>query len=92
MMSEYTSLTSYLDTLKAEREALENIDVDALVEERLAEVKAKIRAEVVEDVKNTIYVTDIKIEAIADAIKIVSRAFESEKVEEESSEIITDET
>ena len=92
MMSEYTSLTSYLEALKAEREALENVDIDALVEDRLAEVKAKIRAEVVAEVENSKFATDIRVSAITDAIGIVTRALEAEKVEAESSEVITDET
>lgn len=92
MMSEYTSLTSYLEALKAERKALENVDIDALVEDRLAEVKAKIRAEVVAEVENSKFATDIRVSAITDAIGIVTRALEAEKVEAESSEVITDET
>lgn len=92
MMSEYTSLTSYLEALKAEREALENVDIDALVEDRLAEVKAKIRAEIVAEVENSKFATDIRVSAITDAIGIVTRALEAEKVEAESSEVITDET
>ena len=92
MMSEYTSLTSYLEALKAEREALENVNIDALVEDRLAEVKAKIRAEIVAEVENSKFATDIRVSAITDAIGIVTRALEAEKVEAESSEVITDET
>jgi hypothetical protein len=92
MMSEYTSLTSYLEALKAEREALENVDIDALVEDRLAEVKAKIRTEIVAEVENSKFATDIRVSAITDAIGIVTRALEAEKVEAESSEVITDET
>ena len=92
MMSEYTSLTSYLEALKAEREALDNVDIDALVEDRLAEVKAKIRAEGVAEVENSKFATDIRVSAITDAIGIVTRALEAKKVEAESSEVITDET
>ena len=77
MMSEYTSLTSYLEALKAEREALDNVDIDALVEDRLAEVKAKIRAEVVAEVENSKFATDIRVSAITDAIGIVTRALEA---------------
>jgi hypothetical protein len=92
MMSEYTSLTSYLEALKAEREALNNVDIDALVEERLTEVKAKIRTEVVAEVETSKHDNDIRVSAITDAISIVTRALEAERVEAESSEVITDET
>jgi transposase len=93
MMSEYTSLTSYLDDLKAKREALDNVDIDALVAERIAEAKAKIRAEVSGEIVQAKFATDIKISAITDAITIVTRANETaEDAEVESSEIIVDET
>lgn len=92
MMSEYTSLTSYLEALKAEREALNNVDVDALVEERLAEAKAKIRAEVEADVVHTKFVKDIEIGAITKAIGVITPVADPEDAEAESSEIITDET
>lgn len=91
MMSEYTSLTSYLEALKAEREALNNVDVDALVEERLAEAKAKIRAEVEADVVHTKFVKDIEISAITKAIGVITPVAEPEDAEVESSEIIPDE-
>ena len=90
MMSECTSLTSYLEALKAEREALNNVDVDALVEERLAEAKAKIRAEVEADVVHTKFVKDIEISAITKAINVITPV-EVPEEEAESSEIITDE-
>jgi hypothetical protein len=91
MMSEYTSLTSYLEGLKAEREALNDVDVDALVEERLAEAKAKIRAEVEADVVHTKFVKDIEISAITKAIGAITPVVVPEEEEAESSEIITDE-
>ena len=91
MMSEYTSLTPYLEGLKAEREALNDVDVDALVEERLAEAKAKIRAEVEADVVHTKFVKDIEISAITKAIGAITPVVVPEEEEAESSEIITDE-
>lgn len=92
MMSESISIASYLEVLKAEKEALNNVDIDALVEERLAEAKAKIRAEVEADVVHTKYVKDIEISTITKLLGFISPAEETEVEEAESSEIITDET
>lgn len=93
MMSEYTTLSSYLDALVAEKNALDNVDIDALVEERLSSIRAKITAEVEADVANTKIINDAKISAIKDAIGIVARAVEEvEANEEEVSEVISEET
>lgn len=91
MMSEYTSLTSHLEALKAERRELDFVDIDALVDERLAEVKSKIKQEVVAEVASQKFVAEIKIDAIEEALQVVARAREAEKAEVvESSEIIND--
>jgi hypothetical protein len=91
MMSEYTSLTSHLEVLKAERRELDFVDIDALVDERLAEVKSKIKQEVVAEVASQKFVAEIKIDAIEEALQVVARAREAEKAEVvESSEIIND--
>lgn len=93
MMSEYTTLSSYLDALVAEKNALDNVDIDALVEERLSSIRAKITAEVEADVAHTKIINDAKISAIKDAIGIVARAVEEvEANEEEVSEVISEET
>lgn len=94
MMSEYTALTSHLESLKAERKELDYVDIDALVEERVAEIKSEIRASIVTEVEKSKFVTDVKIEAVTDAINVVTRAImEAQGVEVvESSELITDET
>lgn len=93
MMSEYTTLSSYLDALVAEKDALDNVDIDALVEERLSSIRAKIAAEVEADIAHTKIINDAKISAIKDAIGIVARAVEEvEANEEEVSEVISEET
>lgn len=98
-MCEYTTLTSYKEALVADREALDNIDVDALVEERLAEMKANITAEIVSEIEKDKLVADVKIIAITDAIQIVERnlALEAQATQEEvtdevPTEAISDET
>ena len=93
MMSEYTTLSSYLDALIAEKNALDNVDIDALVEERLSTIRAKVLAEVEADVAHTKVVNEAKISAIKDAIGIVARAVEEvETNEEENSVVISEET
>ena len=94
-MVEYTTLTSYREALEAEKVALENADIEALTEEKLTEVKAQIRAEVVADIEEKKFVNDVKISAITDAIEIVERnlAIEQEEVTDEvPTEAISDET
>lgn len=93
-MYEYNALTSHLEALKAQREALDYVDIEALVEERLAEKKSEIRAEITTEVEKNKFVTDVKIEAVTDAINVVTRAIMEAKGVEvmESSELITDET
>lgn len=94
-MCEYTTLTSYREALEAEKVALENADIDALTEEKLAEVRSKIREEIVADIENKKFVADVKISAITDAIEIVERnlANEQEEVTDEvPTETISDET
>lgn len=97
MMSEYTTLTSYLEALEAEKQELNNVDIEAIVDERLAEMRVKVRAEVVTEIAHKTVVTDAQITAINNAITIVTRATEvadeiSEENEDEVSEVISDET
>ncbi|MBP3573874.1 MAG: hypothetical protein J6J71_04630 [Prevotella sp.] len=94
-MCEYTTLTSYREALEAEKVALENADIEALTEEKLAEVRSKIREEIVADIEHKKFVADVKIGAIADAIEIVERniAEEQEEVTDEvPTETISDES
>lgn len=93
-MVEYTTLTSYKESLVTAREALDNIDVDALVENRLAEMKAKVKAEIVSDIEKDKLVADVKISAIEDAIAIVERnlALEADFAQEEVTDEVPTET
>ena len=96
-MSEYTTLTSYLEALKTERVELDNVDVEAVVDARLAQKRAEVKAEVEAEIAHDVLVTEAKIVAITDAIAIVARPVEvpqevAEENEVEVSEIISDET
>lgn len=96
-MSEHSTLSSYLEALLTKKEALDNINVDAAVDERLADMRAKVRAEVVAEVNHASIIVDAQIDAIRTAVAIVARPVEeAEQVSEESeyevSEVITDET
>lgn len=96
-MSEHSTLSSYLEALITKKEALDNINIDAAVDERLADMRARIRAEVVSEVNHASIIVDAQIDAIRTAVAIVARPVEApEQVSEESeyevSEVITDET
>lgn len=96
-MSEYTTLTSYLEALVAEKEELNNVDVEAIADERLAQKRAEVKAEVEEEIDHKSVVTEAKIVAITDAIAIVTRTVEQaeesvEADEDEVSAVIPDET
>lgn len=96
-MSEHSTLSSYLEALITKKEALDNINIDAAVDERLADMRAKVRAEVVAEVNHASIIVDAQIDAIRTAVAIVARPVEeAEQVSEESeyevSEVITDET
>lgn len=96
-MSEYTTLTSYLEALEAEKVELANVDVEAVVDERLAQKRAEVKAEVVAEIALKSVVTDAKITAINEAIAIVTRPVEGseefdEADEDEVSEVVPDET
>lgn len=73
-MSTNTALTEFLDTLVAERTEIENIDKEAIVRERLAEIELRIRAEVEVDVARRKEVVNIKIETLEMAIQRVESA------------------
>lgn len=93
-MSEYTNLTSYREALEAERASLANVDIEALVEARIAEIRAQIRDEVTSDIKAKMFVVDIKMATISEAIEIVERnlAMSAEVEDEVPTEPISDET
>lgn len=96
-MSEHSTLSSYLEALITKKEALDNINIDAAVDERIADMRAKVRAEVVAEINHASIVVDAQIDAIRTAVAIVDRPVEeAEQVSEESeyevSEVITDET
>lgn len=92
MMVEHNTLSSYLEELYGEKEALENVNIDALVEEKIATMRARIRAEVVTTVEESKHDVDIRIETLTNAIGIVSRRVEVEDDEDAVCEIISDET
>lgn len=96
-MSEHSTLSSYLEALITKSEALDNINIDAAVDERLADMRARIRAEVVAEIDHASIIVNAQIDAIRTAVAIVARPVEApEQVSEESeyevSEVITDET
>lgn len=85
-MSTNTALTEFLDTLVAERTEIENIDKEAIVRERLAEIELRIRAEVEVDVARRKEVVNIKIETLEMAIQRVESAEAEAKVATEIAE------
>jgi hypothetical protein len=95
-MSEHTTLTSYLEALINEKERLANVDVEAVVDERLAQQRAEVKAEVEKEISINTVVTEAKISAITDAIAILTRpdevAEESDEEDDEVSEVVPDET
>lgn len=84
-MTKVVRLTEYLDSVKAERNALETVDIDAVVAERLEAIKLKIRGEIIEEIEKQKFVADIRIKAIEDALEIVSAPVESEETATEES-------
>ena len=92
MMVEHNTLSSYLEELYGEKEALENVDIDALVEERIATMRARVKSEVIATVETSKHDVDIRIETLTNAIGIVSRRVEVEDDEDAVCEIISDET
>ena len=94
-MSEYTALASYLASLDAQKASLENIDVDALVEQKIDETRAKVRQEITDELDNEKNTVNIKIEAIFEAMDFVEKTIvqAQEKVTDEvPTEYISDES
>lgn len=73
-MSAITTLTEILNSLVAERAEIENVDVDSVVKAKLAEIEAKVRAEVEAEIEHSKKVVDIKIETLENAIEQVHSA------------------
>lgn len=66
------TLTEILNGYIAERAEIENVDVEAVVKARLAEIEVKVRAEVEEDIANKRNIVDIKIDTMQHAIEQVA--------------------
>ena len=77
-MSALVTLREFLTALEAERADLENADVDKIVEERLAEIKVKVRAEVEAELSTAKLVANVKVKNIEEAIAKVELAEEAE--------------
>lgn len=65
-------LNGYLEELKAKKTEVESQDLDAYVMAKLKEIEPQIRAEAEQSQAYELRVLDIKIEAITDAVKIVT--------------------
>jgi hypothetical protein len=90
MMYEYTTLSAYLEALVDKKEALDNVDIEAIVEEKISETRAEIRAKVLAEVEDSKHDVEVSIDTLTKAIAIVARVADSRA--EEVSEVITDET
>lgn len=91
-MSEKTILSSYLEALMVERNRLDNVDIEALVDEKVAEIKADIRQKVVLENENAKHDADVSIRTIKSALEVIAQTLEVSESEEEVSEVISDET
>ena len=91
-MSENTALTSFLESLESEKIALDSANIDVMVEDRIAVMRAKIRAEVEADISERRKVIDIRIDTINQLVQVMSIVATPEVNEPEVSESISDET
>ena len=91
-MSENTALTSFLEALESEKIALDSANIDVMVEDRIAAMRAKIRAEVEADIVERRKVIDIRIDTINQLVQVMSLVATPEVDESEVSEGISDET
>ena len=91
-MSENTALTSFLEALESEKIALDSANIDVMVEDRIAAMRAKIRAEVEADIVERRKVIDIRIDTINQLVQVISLVATPEVDESEVSEGISDET
>jgi hypothetical protein len=78
------SLKQRLTELNAKREEVQNQDLDALVEAKLAELKPKIKEQAVQNQAYELKVLDIRIGAFNEALELVEaeRVAEAERAEE----------
>lgn len=91
-MSEYNALSSYLQALVADRETLNRVDIDAIVEERISDMRARVRAEVISDNERAKHDADVRIEAVTTALSIIASVQPDAEDEDTVSEVISDET
>lgn len=84
-MSALMTLKEFHAELVAEREALENVDVDKRVQERLAEIEVSIRAEIEAEISTQKLVADIKVANTEKAISLVEIAEAEAEANESSS-------
>lgn len=71
------TLTEILNGYIAERVEIENVDVEAVVKEKLAEIEAEVRAEVEAEIADKRNIVNIKIDTMQNAIEQVA-ALEAE--------------
>jgi hypothetical protein len=73
-MSALVTLREFQTALVTERADLEDVNIDKIVEERLAEIKVKVRAEVEAEISTAKLVADVKVKNIEEAIARVELA------------------
>lgn len=66
------TLTEILNGYIAERAEIENVDVEAVVKAKLAEIEVEVRAKVEADIANKRNIVDIKIDTMKHAIEQVT--------------------
>lgn len=67
----FERLKEEINNLKAERESIDNVDIEALVNERLAEIKPKIEETVKGELAHRKIILDARIDATQNAYEIV---------------------
>lgn len=82
-MSALVTLREFHTALVAERADLENVNIDKIVEERLAEIKVKVRAEVEAEISTAKLVADVKVKNTEEAIARVELAEAEARAEAE---------
>lgn len=88
-------LRKFYEKLEAEKAEIEALDVEAVVTERLARIAESIRNEVEAEKTTKSTVVSIKMEAIADAIKVIESiptavAEDTTNVEETTATTVTE--
>jgi hypothetical protein len=90
-MSALTTLKEFHAELVSERDALENVDVDSKVKEKLAEIEVSVRAEIESELSHSKLVADIQIKNIEKAISRVEIAEAEAEAEAEKSSSLDEE-